>query len=116
MEAGYINAIFKKQANSLLCLRMAVQVAKNDGSGQQVLMKSRRIDGSTTLDMREQAIKEFNSPDSGEWWVRGRLNTCTAQPLWQLTAGAPGGAAHSYAMLHLSALTGLSAHHSLYPF
>lgn len=64
-------------------------MAKNDGSGQQVLMKSRRIDGSTTLDMREQAIKEFNSPDSGEWvcnWPKG----------WTLPAQqpcTPGGAA-----------------------
>ena len=48
------------------CCCVPVQVAKNDGSGQQVLMKSRRIDGSTTLDMREAAIKEFNNPDSGE--------------------------------------------------
>lgn len=29
-------------------------------------MKSRRIDGATTLDLREAAIKEFNSPTSGE--------------------------------------------------
>jgi len=43
-----------------------VQVPKNDGSGEQVLMKSRRIDGATSLDLREAAIKEFNKPDSGE--------------------------------------------------
>lgn len=42
------------------------KVDKNDGSGQKVLMKSRRIDGATTLDNREAAIKEFNSPDSGD--------------------------------------------------
>ena len=41
------------------------QVAKNDGSGEQVLMKSRRIDGATSLENREIAIKEFNAPDSG---------------------------------------------------
>lgn len=42
------------------------KVDKNDGSGEKMLMKSRRIDGATTLDNREAAIKEFNSPDSGE--------------------------------------------------
>jgi hypothetical protein len=42
-------------------------VDKNDGSGEKVLMKSRRIDGSTTLDLREAAIKEFNNPTSGGW-------------------------------------------------
>lgn len=52
----------------LLLLLTRAQVDKNDGSGEKVLMKSRRIDGATTLDLREAAIKEFNSPTSGECW------------------------------------------------
>jgi hypothetical protein len=60
------------------------QVDKNDGSGEKVLMQSRRIDGSTTLDMREAAIKEFNSPDTGEHTV-----TSTTALLVELHAIAP---------------------------
>lgn len=37
-------------------------------------MQSRRIDGATSLDMREAAIQEFNNPDTGEhsWESRAR--------------------------------------------
>jgi hypothetical protein len=41
------------------------QVDKRDGSGEKVLMQSRRIDGGTTLEAREAAIQEFNRPDTG---------------------------------------------------
>jgi hypothetical protein len=43
-----------------------LQVDKRDGSGEKVLMQSRRIDGGTTLEAREAAIQEFNRPDTGE--------------------------------------------------
>jgi hypothetical protein len=49
---------------SLLCF-MCCQVDKRDGSGEKVLMQSRRIDGGTTLEAREAAIQEFNRPDTG---------------------------------------------------
>lgn len=76
------------------------KVDKNDGSGEKVLMKSRRIDGATTLDNREAAIKEFNSPDSGEVWLGSRAQhfrlwgcsgtlclTCHALAAWHTLAG-----------------------------